>query len=76
MREKKVLRRRATPKILTLPNGTTFTAEYERIRIYESESESSNMDESTNKHPCKKCSTNKTKKKKQGYTFFRKRGKN
>ena len=31
MREKIVLRRRTSPKIVTLPNGTTFTARYERI---------------------------------------------
>ena len=31
MREKNVLRRRITPKVVTLPNGTTFTARYERI---------------------------------------------
>ena len=31
MREKIVLRRRTFPKIVTLPNGTTFTARYERI---------------------------------------------
>ena len=31
MREKIVLRRRITPKIVTLPNGTTFTVTYERI---------------------------------------------
>ena len=31
MREKVVLRRRTTPKVVTLPNGTTFTARYERI---------------------------------------------
>ena len=31
MREKIVLRRRTSPKIATLPNGTTFTARYERI---------------------------------------------
>ena len=31
MRGKIVLRRRTTPKIVTLPNGTTFTARYERI---------------------------------------------
>ena len=31
MREKIVLRRRTTPKVITLPNGTTFTARYQRI---------------------------------------------
>ena len=31
MREKIVLRRRTSPKVVTLPNGTTFTARYERI---------------------------------------------
>ena len=31
MREKIVLRRRTSPKIVTLPNGITFTARYERI---------------------------------------------
>ena len=31
MREKIVLRRRTSPKIVTLPKGTTFTARYERI---------------------------------------------
>ena len=31
MREKIVLRRRTTPKQVTLPNVTTFTAGYERI---------------------------------------------
>ena len=31
MREKIVLRRRTFPKIVALPNGTTFTARYERI---------------------------------------------
>ena len=31
MREKIVLRRRTSPKIVTLPNGTTFTARYERV---------------------------------------------
>ena len=31
MREKIVLRRRTSPKIVTLPNGTTFAARYERI---------------------------------------------
>ena len=31
MREKIVLRRRTSPKIVTLPNGTTFTARYIRI---------------------------------------------
>ena len=31
MREKIVLRRRTSPRIVTLPNGTTFTARYERI---------------------------------------------
>ena len=31
MREKIVLRRRKSQKIVTLPNGTTFTARYERI---------------------------------------------
>ena len=31
MREKIVLKRRSTPKIVTLPNGTTFTARYKRI---------------------------------------------
>ena len=30
MREKIVLRQRTRPKIVTLPNGTTFTARYER----------------------------------------------
>ena len=30
-REKIVLRQRATLKVVTLPNGTTFTARYERI---------------------------------------------
>ena len=30
--EKKiVLKRKSTPKVVTLPNGTTFTARYERI---------------------------------------------
>ena len=31
MREKIVLRRRTFPRIVTLPNGTTFTARYERV---------------------------------------------
>lgn len=31
MRDKIVLRRRATPKVVTLPNGRTFTAKWERI---------------------------------------------
>ena len=31
MREKMILRKRATPKIVTLPDGRTFTAQYERI---------------------------------------------
>ena len=31
MREKILLRRRATPKVVTLPNGITFTAKQERI---------------------------------------------
>ena len=31
MREKIVLRRRTPPRLVTLPNGTTFTARYERI---------------------------------------------
>ena len=31
MREKIVLRRRTTPKFVTLPDGTTFTARYQRI---------------------------------------------
>ena len=31
MKEKIVLKKRSTPKIVTLPNGTTFTATYERI---------------------------------------------
>ena len=31
MREKIVLRRRTAPKIVALPNGTTFTARYQRI---------------------------------------------
>ena len=31
MREKIVLRRRETPKVVTLPNGTAFVARYERI---------------------------------------------
>ena len=31
MREKIVLRQRTTPKQVTLPNITTFTARYERI---------------------------------------------
>ena len=31
MSEKIVLRRRKSQKIVTLPNGTTFTARYERI---------------------------------------------
>ena len=31
MREKVVLRQRTPPKTATLPNGTTFTARYERI---------------------------------------------
>ena len=31
MREKIVLRRRTAPKIVTLPNGPTFTARYKRI---------------------------------------------
>ena len=31
MREKIVLRRRTTPKVVTLPNGTNFTARYQRI---------------------------------------------
>ena len=31
MREKIVLRRRTFPRIVILPNGTTFTARYERI---------------------------------------------
>ena len=30
-REKIVLRERTTLKVVTLPNGTTFTARYERI---------------------------------------------
>ena len=30
MREKIVLRQRTSPKIVTLPNGTTFTTRYER----------------------------------------------
>ena len=31
MREKIVLRRRTAPKIVTLPNGSTFTARYKGI---------------------------------------------
>ena len=31
MREKIVLRRRTSPKVVILPNGTTFTARYQRI---------------------------------------------
>ena len=31
MRAKIVLKRRTTPKVITLPNGTTFTATYKRI---------------------------------------------
>ena len=31
MKEKIVLKKRSTPNIVTLPNGTTFTAKYERI---------------------------------------------
>ena len=31
MREKIILSRRTSSKIVTLPNGTTFTARYERI---------------------------------------------
>ena len=31
MKEKIVLKKRSTPKVVTLPNGTTFTARYERI---------------------------------------------
>ena len=31
MREKKVLRQRTSPMVVTLPNGTTFTARYEGI---------------------------------------------
>ena len=31
MREKIVLRRRTTPKVVTLPNGTNFTVRYQRI---------------------------------------------
>ena len=31
MRDKIVLRKRAVPKVVTLPNGTTFTARHERI---------------------------------------------
>ena len=31
MREKIILRRRTSPKQVTLPNGITFTARYERI---------------------------------------------
>ena len=31
MKEKIVLKKRSTSKIVTLPNGTTFTARYERI---------------------------------------------
>ena len=31
MREKIILRKIATPKIVMLPDGRTFTAQYERI---------------------------------------------
>ena len=31
MRDKIVLRKRAVPKVVTLPNGTAFSARYERI---------------------------------------------
>ena len=31
MKEKIVLKKRSTPKIVTLPNGTTFTEKDERI---------------------------------------------
>lgn len=31
MRKKTVLKRKTTPKVVTLTNGTTFTARYERI---------------------------------------------
>ena len=31
MRKKIVLKRKTTPKVVTLTNGTTFTARYERI---------------------------------------------
>ena len=31
MRQKIVLKRRIIPKVVTLPNGTTFTSRYERI---------------------------------------------
>ena len=31
MKQKNVLRRRTIPKVVTLPNGTTFTSRYERI---------------------------------------------
>ena len=31
MKEKIVLKKRSTPKIVTLPNGTTFMVRYERI---------------------------------------------
>ena len=31
MTEKIVLRRRTSPKVVILPNGTTFTARYQRI---------------------------------------------
>ena len=31
MKEKIVLRRRTSPRVVTLPNGTTFTARFERI---------------------------------------------
>ena len=31
MREKIVLGRRTSPKVVTLPNGTTFIARYKRI---------------------------------------------
>ena len=31
MRQKIVLKRRIIPKVVTLPNGTTFTLRYERI---------------------------------------------
>ena len=31
MKDKIVLRKRATPKVVNLPNGNTFVARYERI---------------------------------------------
>ena len=31
MRQKIVLKRRTIPKVVTLPNGTTFTSRYKRI---------------------------------------------